>query len=563
MAKVTDMGHLAVVLYLCLVLNTVFSKSVTQNNVTVPSAIFEEKFATEETGGCGKTEATSGSRTTGRLLVVAMDGSHWISLKAVAEEMGRRGHEVLVLMPEVSMSLGPGNHYTTKIFPVPYTKDLLHYLTDQNTVKLISSTEGLIESLCEKFHHSKAILDMMYSTCESLYYNNEIMQFLRNQKFDAVLTDPSMPIGAILAYNLSVPALYMVRGLACGMDAKATSCPDPPSYVPRYFSKNIDRMNFRKRVLNMVVYLFEPVLCKLIYWGFENVASKFLQRSITYDEILKTAAIWLLRYDFTLEFPKPLSPNMVLVGGINCAFTSPLPTEVLDFVEEAEHGIVIFSLGSLIPAMPKQKAVIFFEAFGRIPQRVLWRYTGEIPDKVPDNVRLMKWLPQNSLLGHPKARAFITHGGSHGIYEGICQSIPMVMLPVFGDQIDNVHRVISRGVGVALDFNYITADLLVDVLNTVIYNSSYKENIMKLSAIHKDRPVEPVDLAVFWTEYVMRHKGADHLRLAARDLNWFHYHSLDVTGFLLVVMAFVIAVVLKSCAMCLRFQKKIQKRKED
>lgn len=44
--------------------------------------------------------------------------------------------------------------------------------------------------------------------------------------------------------------------------------------------------------------------------------------------------------------------------------------EVLEFVEGSEHGIVVFTLGSLVPAMPKEKATIFLQAFSRIPQRV-------------------------------------------------------------------------------------------------------------------------------------------------------------------------------------------------
>ncbi|KAI9538332.1 hypothetical protein NQZ68_016374 [Dissostichus eleginoides] len=58
---------------------------------------------------------------------------------------------------------------------------------------------------------------------------------------------------------------------------------------------------------------------------------------------------------------------------------------------------------------------------------------------------------------------------------------------------------------------------------------SYKENIVRLSEIHLDRPVPPLDLAVFWTEFVIRHKGAEHLRVAAHDLNWIQYHSLDLS----------------------------------
>ncbi|KAI4884174.1 hypothetical protein NFI96_030576 [Prochilodus magdalenae] len=153
---------------------------------------------------------------------------------------------------------------------------------------------------------------------------------------------------------------------------------------------------------------------------------------------------------------------------------------------------------------------------------------------------------------HPKARAFLTHGGTHGIYEGICHGVPMVLVPLFGDQGDNAHRVASRGVGVVLSMPDVTAELLVDALNTVINDSSYKEKITKLSAIHRDRPIEPLDLAVFWTEFVMRHKGADHLRPAAHDLNWLQYHSLDVIAVLLVIVLIVVLALVKCCALCLR-----------
>ncbi|KAK3510305.1 hypothetical protein QTP70_035177 [Hemibagrus guttatus] len=500
--------------------------------------------------------------STGRLLVVPMDGSHWTVVKAVAEEMGRRGHTVLVLMPEVSMRLDSGKHYMSKTFPVPYTQDLFNQLS-KSSQKLIGSTVGLYERISGKLKHMREIMNLMISTSESLLFNSELVDFLRKQEFDAVLTDPVMPTGAILAFNLSLPAIYILRGLPCGMDAIATACPDPPSYVPRFFTKHTDRMCFTERVLNLVVYTLEPVMCKLLYWWFDDVASRFLQRSISMTEILNTAAVWLLRYDFTMEFPKPLAPNTVLIAGLNCAVTKPLDPEVLEFVEGSEHGIVVFTLGSLVPAMPKEKAAIFFQAFSRIPQRVLWRYVGEAPQDIPGNVKLMKWLPQNDLLGHPKAKAFISHGGSHGIYEGICHAVPMVMMPLFGDQGDNVQRMVSRGVGVVLNFYDISADVLVNALHAVVNDSSYKEKMMKLSALHHDQPINPLDLAVYWTEYVMRHKGAEHLRSAAHNLNWFQYHSLDVFGFLLVVMVIVVTVMMKCCMLCLRCYKNLQKKKEE
>uniref|UniRef100_W5KVM0 glucuronosyltransferase n=1 Tax=Astyanax mexicanus TaxID=7994 RepID=W5KVM0_ASTMX len=524
-----------------------------------------ETRITEATWGTAITEENAEKGWTGKLLVVPMDGSHWTGIKVVAEELGRRGHKVVVVMPEISIRLDSSKHYVTKTFPVSYGREVLDELQARNAEVMQSTPLPLLERINTRINNLRKFAAFQKATSEGLLFNEELMSFLREQKFDAVLTSPAVPTGAILAYNLSLPAVYMLRGMPCGLDSKATACPNPPSYVPRFFTKNSDRMNWRERVLNVIMSMLEPLLCKFLYWSFEDLASLVMNRPISMLEILRSGAVWLLRYDFTLEFPKPLMPNMVLIGGLNCAIKRPLNPEVEEFVEgSGEHGIVVFTLGSLVQSMPAEKASVFFQAFSQIPQRVLWRYTGELPDHVPENVKLMKWLPQNDLLGHPKARAFITHGGTHGIYEGICHGVPMVMLPLFGDQGDNVHRVASRGVGVVLNIHDITPEMLIDALNTVINESSYKERMVKLSAIHNDRPIEPLDLAVFWTEFVMRNKGAGHLRPAAHDLNWFQYHSLDVIGFLLFVMVIVVMVLIRCCVFCLRrCGRKLQKRKED
>lgn len=72
---------------------------------------------------------------------------------------------------------------------------------------------------------------------------------------------------------------------------------------------------------------------------------------------------------------------------------------------------------------------------------------------------------------HPGARAFITHGGSHGIYEGLCHAVPMVMVPLGGDQPDNAQRMVARGAGVVLDITTVTADDLLHALHEVINNT--------------------------------------------------------------------------------------------
>jgi len=49
--------------------------------------------------------------------------------------------------------------------------------------------------------------------------------------------------------------------------------------------------------------------------------------------------------------------------------------------------------------------------------------------------------------------------------------------------------------------------------------------------------MSPLDTAVYWTEYVIRHKGAAHLKTVAVDMPWYQYLLLDVLAFLVVVLA--------------------------
>lgn len=72
------------------------------------------------------------------------------------------------------------------------------------------------------------------------------------------------------------------------------------------------------------------------------------------------------------------------------------------------------------------------------------------------------------LKAHPKAKVFITHGGTHGIYEGICNAVPMVMIPLFGDQRDNVYRMVVRGVAESMTMYDLTSEKLLEALRKVL-----------------------------------------------------------------------------------------------
>ncbi|XP_026231305.1 UDP-glucuronosyltransferase-like [Anabas testudineus] len=549
------MGKEAVFVLLLLTTEMWVNAAVNKTKAAETSKL-EKKVKTED----AETTKTSSPAFLGKLLVVPMDGSHWVGIKAIAQEMGRRGHKVTVVMPEISMRMGPGKYYDTVTHPVPYDKAHIDSIMSMHKTKMEKSSEPFMERMKTQFSQIQRIVNFIHITAESLLFNTSLISHLAQQGFDAVLTDPMVPVGSLVAHKLGLPTINLLRGIPCSLDMKAAGCPSPPSYVPRFFTGYTDKMNFKERVVNTVVAWLEPLLCRLLYWHFDQIAYQFLGEEVSVAQVLSESDIWLMRFDFTLDFPRPLMPNFVLVGGINCDVRNPLPEDLESWVS-GEEGFVVFTLGSLVSDMPEEKTAVFLEAFKQIPQKVIWRYTGQIPGNIPENVKIMKWVPQNDLLAHPGARAFVTHSGSHGVFEGLCHAVPMVMLPLQGDQPDNAKRLASRGAGVILDIYSITTESLLWGLNEVINNTRYKESIQKLSALHKDRPVDPIDLSVYWTEFVMRHKGAKHLRSAVHELNWFQYFSLDVIALLASVVLIYVVLTVKCLKFCV--QKLRGKRKQD
>lgn len=260
----------------------------------------------------------------GKVLVMPVDGSHWLSMKILVEELTHRGHEVVVLVPESSLLIQGSESYRTEIYQVPYTKAEL----DEKFKELKDSVFLKPPEITDLFINVQRLVNftsMQVKGCESLLNNQPLMSRMQGEGFDLVLTDPFLPCGSILAHVFSIPTVYFLRGLPCELDTKANQCPSPPSYVPVYFSGNTNSMNFPQRVKNMFMHFVESYMCRIIYFHFEDLVSRYLGENMTYKDLLSHGAIWLLRYDFTFEWPKPLMPNMVFIGGINCAKTAPLP----------------------------------------------------------------------------------------------------------------------------------------------------------------------------------------------------------------------------------------------
>ncbi|NWI17050.1 UD18 glucuronosyltransferase, partial [Crypturellus soui] len=260
----------------------------------------------------------------GKLLVVPMDGSHWLSMKQVVEKLTERGHEVVVIIPEVSWQLGKTPTYTVKTYSVSYTLEHLDNIFHDYLTTHLKDLPFPQNALAQ-YRSSISVFDTFFSQCKGLFGNKEIVQYLNQSNFDAILTDPISMCGAVVGNYFSIPSIFFMRGFPCGLHYTANQCPNPVSYVPRLFTFNSDRMTFFERVENALVAILELGYCKGFYSEAVRFTSELLQRDVTLLELLSSASIWLLRFDYVFEYVRPVMPNMIFIGGINCAEKKPLP----------------------------------------------------------------------------------------------------------------------------------------------------------------------------------------------------------------------------------------------
>ncbi|XP_014406024.1 PREDICTED: 2-hydroxyacylsphingosine 1-beta-galactosyltransferase, partial [Myotis brandtii] len=155
------------------------------------------------------------------------------------------------------------------------------------------------------------------------------------------------------------------------------------------------------------------------------------------------------------------------------------------------------------------------------------RFSGTKPRNLGNNTKLLEWLPQNDLLGHPHAKAFLSHGGLNSIFETMYHGVPVVGIPLFGDHYDTMTRVQAKGMGLLLEWKTLTEAELHAALVQVINDPSFRRRARQLSEIHRDQPGHPVERTVYWIEYILRHRGARHLQAAVYQLSFWQYFLLD------------------------------------
>ncbi|PNF21498.1 UDP-glucuronosyltransferase 2B19 [Cryptotermes secundus] len=468
--------------------------------------------------------------------------SHYFFNRALTRSLAARGHQVTELGrdtdrgPVPNLTLIPhGGFYSALVPDFDFDKD-----ASQSTSQTMVTLAHFAAISCEMFLESPA--------------GQKLLNYPYNEPFDLIIIEGGWTecfYGFIPKFGSPPVVVLSPYGLTPWISS-ATGFPTNPSYEPFNSLPFTSHMTFTQRLINFVTHVVLNTIYKQMSVPKLEALRRehFKETEPSFSDIERNFSIYLVNICLGLDDPRPLPANVIPVGGMHVKEkTNPLPKDLKQFLDEAKEGFIYFSMGTNFNGskLREDKRKALMSAFSELPQRVVWKFEANSPPETPPNVLVSKWLPQSDILAHPNIRMFISHCGRLSTIEAVYRGVPVVGVPIMIDQTSNLQLLISKNVAVKLDFLTLTKESVLAAVREILDNDSYRTNMRRLSAVFRDQPQTPLDRAVYWTEYVIRHKGAPHLRSAAADLSWYQYLLLDVilvfaTGALLVVLIIYLAI---------------------
>lgn len=218
----------------------------------------------------------------GNVLIWPMEGSHWLNIKIIIDELINKQHNVTVLFSSGALYIKPTSNpsLTYEIYKVPFEKEkmeeniknfILAWMRNKPTPLTIWRFYQEIDIALKNFF--VPVKEM----CDGVLKNQKLMEKLKKSKFDVLVSDPVFPCGDIVALKLGIPFMYSLRfSPASTVEKRCGKIPYPPSYVPAVLSELTDQMSFTDRIRNFISYHLQDYMFYTLWKSWDAYYSEAL-----------------------------------------------------------------------------------------------------------------------------------------------------------------------------------------------------------------------------------------------------------------------------------------------
>ncbi|XP_075982852.1 UDP-glucosyltransferase 2-like [Anticarsia gemmatalis] len=516
------------------------------------------------------------------LVLLWAAGAHAARLLAVLPTNTKSHH---VMYGRILDALAKKNHDLTIITHFPMKKPLpnVREISLAGTKPEIKNNLNSIKHNTFKPHFVRNLEQIMKECVDSCDIVSQVPEvkalFNSTQTFDLIIvevfgSDCFLPLGV----KYGAPVVGLLSSVPLPWVNEQLGNPEATTYVPSYMVGYGQRMSLWERFSNTMAVIIAKVLYKYkSQIPSQVIADRLFGPGPRLESLAQNYSLVLSNSHFSINEVRPLVPALVEVGGLHLDDSPTLPKDMKELLDASTEGVVYWSFGSMsrIETIPTDVLSKIFDVISELSQTVFIKMDRRMLAQnltVPDNVYTMNWIPQHATLCHPNVKLFISHGGLLGTQEAVACGVPMLMVPLYADQALNARGMTDRGVAEIVKLEETDKETWRKHLRSLLTEPKYKENALKLRDVFLDRPMKPLDMGVYWIEYVLRHKGASHLRSPALDLTLSQYLLLDVVA-LSITIALLTTFILHKlfrylCTRCIKwwpkerivFEKKLLKR---
>ncbi|CAD5125938.1 DgyrCDS14118 [Dimorphilus gyrociliatus] len=485
--------------------------------------------------------------------------SHADNMVVLGKGLIEAGHDVSISRQGTVRIDNPGN---ISFF------DVASPLSDE-TVEIIGETikKSSVDLLYQNIsmfaldEYGKIIWNGLIEDCREMLRDSSMKK--RLEEFDLLIIDHFYFCGFILAEMYKKP--FIMFECSSYITYSEAVVPSPMSWVPPFMSSLTDKMTITDRAKSVISSLFLSYFLTKLDKNFEKLKAELqISPGKSISQIRKQSELFFMNSNNIFEFPRPLTPNIIYIGGM-LAFQPVKKTDIDPKIEEItskRFGIVVF--GSTLnfcnhPSLLDdiRKSLVKFPDV-----QWIWSLKCSL-DKDYPNIHIFKWVPQAYLLSKKNCALFISHGGLNSVYEAMYHGTPMLVIPMPMDSTDNSIRVKRHGMLELLPFHTKDLTFLQEYIAKMLQSNAYKISAERVSSLIKSQKPTPLENAVYWIEHVLEF-GGSHLRHSAIDMPTYKLYNLDLLLIALIICLLIVWLMKKLivfCLMkcCLRFFKKSKK----
>ncbi|KAJ3641637.1 hypothetical protein Zmor_028133 [Zophobas morio] len=461
--------------------------------------------------------------------------SHQLVYHKIMQELSLRGHHVTFVTPDIVNN--PALTNLTEI-EVRCAYDVLE--------------EKNVQKMCSKDLTSYDIMRSYYELLETIadreLSSPSFKKLLgdHNRTFDLILVELMHPVMHALSGKFKAPVVGIVSMSIYSAHYDAVGNANHPVLYPDFIiNLPAGEMTLWEKVQSLAFFVWHRYYYQnVVLPKADELAKKHFGDVALIGEFEKNATMFLINRHYQLQSLRPNVPAVVEILPVEYHPPKSLPKDLQKILDDAKTGVVYFSLGTNVrmSRLEPQIRDNILQALAELPYQVLLKCDVDL-SKLPTNVVIRKWFPQKDLLAHSNVKVFVTHGGLHSIEETVSREVPIVGIPFYGDQSENVRKFVALGIGEQINATSITAKKLKEVIVKVAGSRMYKDNMRKVRGVVFDKPRSGLEDVIWWSEYVIKHGGTKHFQNPAVHMSQFSYFFLDVVMFIIVLVATIVLLI--------------------